>query len=74
MKNKTDSYGTPLPQSVSLRKGATPDEIGKASTVNTFLLAATVAMSRGLNVAYNPATKTDTITDLSGGQTTIEHG
>lgn len=64
-----DSIGNELPKEIFLTGRDRPDQALKALTVNTFILAARVAMSKGHTVIYNQETKTATIDDgrsLSG--------
>lgn len=71
---KKDSLGNPLPQGVFLPTNATHDELGHALMVNTFNLAASVALENGKTVIYDGKTKSATILDPDGAITFISHG
>lgn len=58
-----DSYGTLLPKSVFLNSDSSVEELGKAFTVNTFLLAVELGMQKGNLVRYVPEEKTAYITE-----------
>lgn len=58
-----DSYGTLLPKSVFLNSNSSAEELGKALTVNTFLLAVELGMQKGNLVRYVPEEKTAYITE-----------
>ena len=73
MSNKTDSVGNLLPEGIRLNAGVTADELSKALTVNTFNLAAAVAMSKGHEVVYDARTKTATIEYADGSIGEISH-
>mgnify|MGYP006953641700 CR=1 FL=1 len=58
-----DSYGTPLPKSVLLNTNSSAEELSKALTVNTFLLAVELNMQKNNLVRYVPEEKTAYITE-----------
>lgn len=63
---KKDSVGNPLPDSIYLPNNANAEQIGVALALNTFLLAAEVAMSKGDVVIYDAETKKATIDTPKG--------
>ena len=71
---KKDTLGNPLPQGIMLPSNATPDQIGHALTVNSFNLAAAVALEKGNIVIYDASTKSATISKPNGMITFISHG
>ena len=48
-----DSVGNELPKPVMLKLDASPEEMDKALTINSFLLAATMAINKGKVVIYD---------------------
>lgn len=68
-----DSNGNLLPNHVWLHTGASQDDIGAALTVNTFLLAAKIALESGKTVIYDKESKMATITDQEGNTLYISH-
>ncbi len=73
MNHKTDSLGTPLPQSVFLQANATLAQLDRALTVNTFNLSASLALQKGREVIYDAAQKQAIITDQDGMASIISH-
>lgn len=71
---KNDSLGNPLPQGIMLPMNATPDQLGHALAVNSFNLAASVALEKGKVVIYDASTKSATISEPNGMTTFISHG
>ena len=69
----TDSFGTPLPRSVGTSKDDEYEELIRALVVNSFILACRVSLSVGDTVAYDPETKTATITDKNGFVDVVNH-
>ena len=67
------TVGDPLPNSVMLKKGAAQDEIFRALSINTFLLAVKTSEANGAMVVYNAARKTATIYHTNGGNSQIKH-
>ena len=70
---RKDSNGNLLPNRVWLHTGASQGDIGNALTVNTFLLAAKMALESGKTVIYDKESKTATITDSNGITSYISH-
>jgi hypothetical protein len=68
-----DSNGNELPKNIWLPSDATQEMIGKALTVNSFLLAVKVNIKKGKKVAYDQESKSATITDEQGRTMFISH-
>ena len=68
-----DSLGNELPKSIHLELGSSWEQIGRASAINTFLLAVAVSMRNGSTVIYDSKLKQATITNTNGGMNTISH-
>lgn len=68
-----DSLGNCLPMRIFLPRGASWEQIGKAMTVNTFNLAAKIALKNGEMVIYDREIKEATITDKEGLISIISH-
>jgi len=68
-----DSLGKCLPMVVSLPLGASWEQIGKAMTVNTFNLAAKIALENGEMVIYDRERKEAKITDKEELISIISH-
>ena len=69
-----DSIGNELPKHYMLCSGATAQETGYALTINTFLLAAELAMEKGHIVIYSAERKQATVHAASGMASIISHG
>ena len=70
---KKDSIGNPLPQGDFLQSNATIDELDRAMTVNSFNLAAAVALDKGNTVIYDAEAKSATVSGSDGMTTFIIH-
>jgi hypothetical protein len=68
-----DSVGNLMPQEIILSTSFDTNKTLHALAVNSFLLAAKVAMSKGCVVVYDPNAKTAKITDRDGSISVISH-
>lgn len=70
---KKDSIGNDLPQSIFLRSDATTEQIGQALTINSFNLAVSMSLQKGLLVIYDKDRKQSTVTGIKGFTYTLSH-
>lgn len=70
---KKDSIGNDLPQSIFLRSDATTEQIGQALTINSFNLAVSMSLQKGLLVIYDKDRKQATVTGIKGFTYTLSH-
>ena len=67
------SGSDPLPNAILLKQGYAQYEIFRALSINTFLLEAKTAESKGAKVVYDAATKTANIYHTNGSVSQIKH-